>query len=235
MEPGEDGMKRDPGKVDTGGRVNPIAATPRCGKELEGGRLCRAAVSAAGMRCLDHQDVAACDLEARSELPAGVVVPAVFLKDKDRQLALEAYVAEIYRDYVGLNTGADLRQILVAGAAYVRLVYDCASMEPKALDFLSKIVDRHLRNLKATPKEIADGQARGARGGAELGALAAAAGVGALLERVRGVLTPGQLQALAGGRAPQGLGVGRLCQAELGGSSTELDQDASEATDPFGD
>jgi hypothetical protein len=225
-------MKRNPGNVDTGGDGKPVPVTVRCGKELGDGRLCREPVPTAGMRCRHHPDVAAGDLEARPELPAGVVVPEVFPKDKDRQRALEAYVAEIYRDYVGLNTGADLRQILVAGAAYVRLVYDCASMEPKALDFLSKIVDRHLRNLRATPKEIADGQSKGNRDAAGLGALAAAAGVGALLERVRATMTPGQLKALRAGGAPQGLGVGAIGAP---GAGVEVAQDDEQAPDPFGD
>jgi hypothetical protein len=224
-------MKRDPGKVDTGSRGNAIAAAPRCGKEIEGGRICREVVAMAGMRCRHHLDVAAGDLEARPELPAGVVVPAVFT-DPAWQAALVGYVAEIYRDYAGLNTGADLRQILMAGSAYIRLVYGCAALEPKDLDFLSKIVDRHLRNLKATPKEIADGQSKGNRDAAGLGALAAAAGVGALLERVRATLTPGQLKALRAGGAPQGLGVGAIGAP---GAGVEVAQDDGQAPDPFGD
>lgn len=228
----EDGMKRDPGRIDTGSRGNPIAVSPRCGMEMDGGRLCRSAVPVAGMRCSDHQDLAPGDLEARPELPPGVVVPEVFPKDKDRQRALEGYVAEIYRDYAGLNTGADLRQILMAGAAYVRLLYDGASLDPKDMDFLSKIVDRHLRNLRATPKEIADGQSKGNRDAAGLGALAAAAGVGALLERVRATMTPGQLKALRAGGAPQGLGVGAIGAP---GAGIEVAQDDDQAPDPFGD
>lgn len=225
-------MKREPGKVETGSRGNPIAASPRCGKDLGEGRVCRSAVAAAGMRCSDHQDVMIGDLEAQVELPDGVLVPLVFAQDKDRQRALEGYVAEIYRDYAGLNTGADLRQILMAGAAYVRLLYDGATLDPKAMDFLSKIVDRHLRNLRATPKEIADGQSKGNRDAAGLGALAAAAGVGALLERVRATMTPGQLKALRAGGAPQGLGVGAIGAP---GAGTEVAQDDDQAPDPFGD
>ncbi|MDP2361970.1 MAG: hypothetical protein Q8O14_14675 [bacterium] len=222
-------MKRDPRKVDTGGRDSPIVTAPRCGKELDGGRICQALVVAPGLRCQHHQDVTAGDLEAKVELPPGVVVPEVFAKEKDRQRALEGYVAEVYRDYAGLNTGADLRQILVAGAAYVRLLYDGAALDPKAMDFLSKIVDRHLRNLKATPKE----QGGGDKGkGAGLGALAAAAGVGALLERVRGVLTPGQLKALQAGGAPRGLGVEAMGRP---GACMEVGQDGDESPDPFGD
>ncbi|MDP2360605.1 MAG: hypothetical protein Q8O14_07615 [bacterium] len=226
-------MKQEPGKIDTSDQAGPVSIGPRCGTDLGDGRVCRVYVPAAGLRCALHQDVSPGDLEARLELPAGVVVPTVFPKDQDRQRALEGYVAEIYRDYTGLNTGADLRQILVAGAAYVRLVHDCATMEPKALDFLSKIVDRHLRNLKATPKEIADGQARGVKGGAQLGALAAAAGVGALLERVRATMTPGQLKALQAGGAPRGLGVEAMGAP---GAGVEVPQDDDDQTaDPFGD
>jgi hypothetical protein len=230
-------MKREPGKVQTGSRENPIGVAPRCGKELDGGRLCRAVALAPGMRCAAHQDVTASDLEARVELPDGVAVPLVFAKDKDRQRALEGYVAEIYRDYAGLNTGADLRQILMAGASYVRLVYDGATMEPKAMDFLSKIVDRHLRNLKATPKEIADGQAKGNMDAAGLGALAAAAGVGALLERVRATMTPGQMKALRAGGAPRGLGLEAMGAPGAGVEVAQADGDQADdqAPDPFGD
>ena len=84
-----------------------------------------------------------------------------------------------------------------------------------------------------TPKEIADGQARGAKGGAELGALAAAAGGGALLERVRATMTPGQLKALQAGGAPRGLGVEAMGAP---GAGVEVAQDGEDqAPDPFGD
>lgn len=213
--------------------INPIAGKPRCLIELDGGRLCQTAVPRAGMRCHRHAAAVPADLVAKLDLPEGMTLPQAFPSDPERQLALHNYVAEVYRDYTGLNTGTDLRQILVAGVAYVRLVFEGLTMEARDVDALSKVVDRHLRNLKATPKEIAAGEARGIKSGKELGALAAGVGVGALLERVRSVLTPSQLLAMATGKVPRGLGLERLDQADAG--SVEISQDEDQAPDPFGD
>jgi hypothetical protein len=190
-------MEPKPEKVDTGGRGNPLARAPRCGAELDGGRLCRAAVPMRGMRCGLHQARPE-DLVPGPELPAGVRVPALF-QDPTWQNALTWFVAEIYRDYTGLNTGADLRQILAAGAAHVRLVFGTETLDPKDIELLSRVVDRHLRNLRATPKEQeASKTGKGGKDGSAL--LAAGMGVGALLERVRGALSPAQRRALAAGR-----------------------------------
>jgi len=154
------------------------------------------AVPMTGMRCHLHQARPE-DLVPGPDLPAGVVVPALF-QDPAWQLALTWFVAEVYRDYVGLNTGADLRQIVAAGAAHVRLTYGMESLDPKDIELLSRVVDRHLRNLRATPKEQ---EAKGGKGGKDgPGLLATGVQVGALLERVRGVLTPAQMRALSGGR-----------------------------------
>ena len=194
-------MEPKPEKVDTGGRGNPLARAPRCGAELEGGRLCRQPVPMRGMRCSLHQAKPE-DLVPGPELPAGVRVPALF-QDPAWQSALTWFVAEIYRDYTGLNTGADLRQILAAGAAHVRLVFGTESLDPKDIELLSRVVDRHLRNLRATPKEQEAGKTGKGGKGAE-GLLMAGVQVGALLERVRGALSPAQRRALAAGRTIAG-------------------------------
>ncbi|MFA7331973.1 MAG: hypothetical protein WC326_12965 [Candidatus Delongbacteria bacterium] len=189
-------MKPEPGKVDTGTRGG-FGRSPRCNRELEDGRLCRQPVPMAGMRCYLHQAKPE-DLVPAPDLPAGVVVPSLF-QDPAWQLSLVGFVADIYRDYAGLNKGADLRQILAAGAAHVRLTYGMEALEPKDIELLSRVVDRHLRNLRATPKEQEAGRA-GKDGKGALGALAAGVQVGALLERVRGALSPAQRRALAAGR-----------------------------------
>ncbi len=189
-------MKPEPGKVETGGRAG-FSRQPRCNQGLEDGRLGRQPVPMAGMRCYLHQAKPE-DLVLGPELPAGVAVPALF-QDPAWQTALVGFVAELYRDYAGLNTGADLRQILAAGAAHVRLTYGIEALDPKDSELLSRVVDRHLRNLRATPKEQEAGRT-GKDGQGALGALAAGVQVGALLERVRGALSPAQRRALAAGR-----------------------------------
>jgi hypothetical protein len=196
-------MEPRPEKVDTGGRGNPLARSPRCGAELEGGRLCQAVVPMRGMRCRQHHAKPE-DLVPAPELPAGVSVPALF-QDPAWQFSLVEFVADLYRDYAGLNTGADLRQILAAGAAHVRLTYGMEALDPKDIELLSRVVDRHLRNLRATPKEQ---EARtGKDGKGAQGVLAAGMQVGALLERVRGALSPAQRSALAAGRPIAGADV----------------------------
>jgi len=131
-----------------------------------------------------------------------VAVPALF-QDPAWQRSLVGFVADIYRDYTGLNTGADLRQILAAGAAHVRLTYGMEALDPKDIELLSRVVDRHLRNLRATPKEQ-EASRTGKDGKGGPGLLAAGMQVGALLERVRGALSPAQMRALAGGRSIAG-------------------------------
>lgn len=222
-------MRLDPNKIGAGPRGH-VPAAPRCGQVLEGGRICRAVVPAAGLRCADHQTTVAGDLLAGPELPAGVAVPALF-QDPAWQQALVGFVAEIYRDYTGLNTGADLRQILAAGAAHVRLVFGTESLDPKDIELLSRVVDRHLRALRATPKEQEAGRTGKDGKGGGTGLLAAGMGVGALLERVRGVLTPGQLRALAGGGGMPSLATDR----EIAVASTDSNQETAEDPDPFGD
>lgn len=192
-------MKPEPGKVDTGTRRG-LAGVPRCRRELADGRLCQMAVPMTGMRCHLHQARPE-DLVPGPDLPAGVAVPALF-QDPAWQLALTWFVAEVYRDYVGLNTGADLRQIVAAGAAHVRLTYGMECLDPKDIELLSRVVDRHLRNLRATPKEQESKAGKGGKDGP--GLLATGVQVGALLERVRGVLTPAQMRALSGGRPVAG-------------------------------
>jgi hypothetical protein len=228
-------MEPKPGKVDTGTTgKDPIAGRPRCGVELPDGRVCRQVVRMLGMRCQLHQARPE-DLVPGPELPAGVAVPQVF-RDPAWQHALVGFVAELYRDYQGLNTGADLRQILAAGATHVRLLFGTEGLDPKDIELLSRVVDRHLRNLRATPKEQEASKA-GKRGEGEAGLLAAGMGVGALLERVRGVLTPGQMRALAGGRRAQGLGAPPIGQ-EVGLAADEAglaEDDEDQAPDPFGD
>lgn len=194
-------MKPEPGKVDTGGRAG-FNRMPRCNRELDDGRLCRQPVPMAGMRCYLHQARPE-DLVPGPDLPAGVVVPPLF-QDPTWQQALVGFVAEIYRDYTGLNTGADLRQILAAGAAHVRLVFGTETLDPKDIELLSRVVDRHLRNLRATPKEQEAGRTGkdGKSNGGNM--LLAGVQVGALLERVRGALTPAQRRALAAGRPVAG-------------------------------
>jgi len=196
-------MEPKPEHVDTGGRGNPLARAPRCGAAMEGGRLCRQPVPMAGMRCYLHQAKPE-DLVPAPDLPAGVAVPALF-QDATWQQALVGFVAEIYRDYTGLNTGADLRQILAAGAAHVRLVFGTESLDPKDIELLSRVVDRHLRALRATPKEQEAGRT-GKDGKGAQGLLVAGMQVGALLERVRGALSPAQRHALAAGNPVAGAG-----------------------------
>ncbi len=196
-------MEPKPEHVDTGGRGNPLARAPRCGAAMEGGRLCRQPVPMTGMRCHLHHARPE-DLVPAPELPAGVAVPTLF-QDATWQQALVGFVAEIYRDYTGLNTGADLRQILAAGAAHVRLVFGTESLDPKDIELLSRVVDRHLRALRATPKEQEAGRT-GKDGKGAQGLLVAGMQVGALLERVRGALSPAQRHALAAGRPVAGGG-----------------------------
>lgn len=190
-------MEPKPEHVDKGGRGNPLARAPRCGAAMEGGRMCRQPVPMTGMRCHLHQARPE-DLVPVPELPAGVAVPTLF-QDATWQQALVGFVAEIYRDYTGLNTGADLRQILAAGAAHVRLVFGTESLDPKDIELLSRVVDRHLRALRATPKEQEAGRT-GKDGKGAQGLLVAGMQVGALLERVRGALSPAQRRAMAAGR-----------------------------------
>ena len=229
-------MKLDPNMIGAGPRGH-LPSAPRCGQVLEGGRICRAVVPAVGLRCADHQTMVAGDLLAGPELPAGVAVPALF-QDPAWQQALVGFVAEIYRDYTGLNTGADLRQILAAGAAHVRLVFGTESLDPKDIELLSRVVDRHLRALRATPKEQEAGRT-GKDGKGAQGLLVAGMQVGALLERVRGALSPAQRQALAAGRpvagggdlAPQGPAV-PADNAEAEVLEEELDLPGNAAEDP---
>lgn len=217
-------MKPDPSKVDAGGKSQALPRLPRCNRELEDGRLCRNTVPMAGMRCHLHQARPE-DLVPGPDLPAGVAVPPLF-QDPAWQQALVGFVAEIYRDYVGLNTGADLRQIVAAGAAHVRLTYGMESLDPKDIELLSRVVDRHLRNLRATPKEQ-EASRTGKEGKGAAGALVAGMQVGALLERVRGALTPAQRQALAAGRAIAGTEVLQAHGPALARQATD-DQDEDE-------
>ncbi len=132
-------------------------------------------------------------------LPDGFQIQKVF-KQEDRQAELERYVERIMVEY-GLNQSADLRQVLLSGIAYVRLVFDGPILEPKDLEHLSRVVDRHLRNLRATPKEQQEARSTGDRDSNLPGPSGLQAA--AILERVRVSLSASQLQALAGGTGAQ--------------------------------
>ena len=181
--------------------LNPSRKPPRavpkllCGAPLGGGETCQHAVSSPGP-CFAHGGGVN---RPDPGLPAGVRVHKAFLQE-DRQAELEKYVATVSREYA-LNEAADLRQAILSGVAYVRLLFDGATMEPKEMDMLSRVVDRHLRNLRATPKEQAAGKVPG--GPAEAtGLLGAGMMPAGILERVRLALTPTQVRELTQGRQP---------------------------------
>jgi hypothetical protein len=136
-----------------------------------------------------------------------VKLPVVFKGAAEQQAELESFVAGCLDEYQ-LNTVADVRQVLMAGVAYVRLMYSGASIEPKDADYFSRIVDRHLRNLRATPKEQAAGRHEGDPPGVtDPGKLLAAGiGVGGFLERARQAMGGMALKKLAAGEEIEQVG-----------------------------
>jgi hypothetical protein len=130
-----------------------------------------------------------------------------------------------------LNDAADLRQTLLSGIAFVRLQFEGATMKPQEVDMLSRVVDRHLRNLRATPKEQAAGKTTPG-GGTPVGPGMMPA---AILERVRLALTPGQVSAMIAGQRPS-IGPARLVDggAGLPDAGEEIFQEPRRAQqDPF--
>ncbi len=188
-------MKRQDGALNPARRRALPAPGRVCGAPLRGGGTCQR-LSADGP-CADHGGKKDPDLPAG--LPDGFKVHKVFKKE-DRQAELERYVERILVEY-GLNQSADLRQVLLSGIAYVRLLFDGPTLEPKDLDYLSRVVDRHLRNLRATPKEQQEARSTGDRESNLPGPSGLQAA--AILERVRVSLSASQLQALAGGTGAQ--------------------------------
>lgn len=123
-----------------------------CGAPTLDGAICQRQVAAGG-RCWEHGAPGAPDLPS---LPDGARIPKAFVQE-DRQRELERFVADCLKTY-DLNDAADLRQTLLSGIAFVRLQFEGATMKPQEVDMLSRVVDRHLRNLRATPKEQAAGK-----------------------------------------------------------------------------
>ena len=215
-------------------KLNPspsrATAAPRlvCGAPLDGGATCQVAVSGPHP-CRMHGGPSGFE---PGSLPEGLRIHKAFA-DEDRQAELERYVGSLLEEY-GLNETADLRQIILSGVAYVRLLHEGPTMEPRDVDYLSRVVDRHLRNLRATPKEQA-----GPAGGppADAGVLGAGVAIGSLMERVRLALSPAQLAGLARGAQPGARGPDRGA-GRPAGRSVEV-QEAEElgpvAPDPFAD
>lgn len=221
-------MKRDDRKLNPS--PSRKTATPRlvCGAPLDGGATCQMSVSGPHP-CRLHGGPSGFDA---GSLPDGLQIHKAFA-DEGKQAELERYVGSLLDEYQ-LNETADLRQIILSGVAYVRLLYDGPTMEPRDLDYLSRVVDRHLRNLRATPKEQA-----GPAGGpaADAGVLGAGVAIGSLMERVRLALSPAQLTRLAQGGPPDGRSAGRGASGSAG-RAVEI-QEAEElrpaAPDPFDD
>lgn len=175
-----------------------------CGAPLPGGGCCARPVATPGP-CYEHGGPRPAQ---ETGLPAGYRIHKAFAQE-DRQLELERYVARIMVEYA-LNETADLRQVVLSGIAYVRLLFDGATMEAKELEMLSRVVDRHLRNLRATPAAQAAGKTpcTGEGGLPAPGMMPAA-----ILERVRLALTPGQVAAMVGGRGLDQQAPGRTTPA----------------------
>lgn len=215
-------------------RLNPEGPEPSqppirvCGAKLaDGSGTCQVAVSG-NWRCRAHGGPSGFE-DAETGLPDGVTVHKAF-DDEARQLELERYVGSILREYE-LNEAADMRQTILSGIAYVKLLFDGATMAAKDMDAYSKVVDRHLRNLRATPKEQTSGrQGPGDQDGG--GALGAGIAVGALLQRVASVLTAPQVAALKQGRTPA---TGSRVEPDSGPLPAEAEVLAPDAPDPFGD
>ena len=220
-------MQRRDGHLNPDLRVAPSEPTLVCGAPMDGGNSCQRRVTGPH-RCRYHGGPTG--YEDQNRLPDGLAIHKAF-DDEAQQAELEKYVASILNEY-DLNETADLRQIVLSGIAYVRLLYDGAKMEPKEMEHLSRIVDRHLRNLRATPREQSGGKTPGAGGS---GDLANGLVLGTLLERVRGALSPAQLASIAGGK-PTRLGKGTLADS---GSVTPEPADVeilgNSAPDPFDD
>ena len=178
--------------------LNPTRPEPErkerriCGAPLPDGGTCQKAVRG-DHPCRLHGGPAG--YSTGEEKVLEVEVPVVFSENQAQGWLVE-YVREIQAEY-GLNTAADLRQTILAGVAYVRILLGGSDMNTKDLNNCSLVVDRHLRNLRATPKEQRIGRSPGSDGDNALGA---GMEVGALMERVRVALTPGQVADLASGR-----------------------------------
>ncbi len=226
-------MKRQDGALNPA-RVRAVTTPTRvCGAPLPGGGSCSRA-SADGQPCADHGGRR--EEPGPASLPEGFKLHKVF-KQEDRQAELDRYVGRILVEY-GLNQSADLRQVLLSGIAYVRLLFEGATMDPRELDYLSRVVDRHLRNLRATPKEQAATKGDGASGADPQGLLPSGQQPSAILERVRLSLTAGQVQDLVSGR---GLKSGAKAVAEAGEAEELFPEpgrtvpDPDLEIDPFGD
>lgn len=214
--------------------LNPANAKPPaparvCGARLnDGSGTCQAPVSGPHP-CRHHGGPTGYD-EAPKGLPDGLVIHKVF-KQEDRQRELEKYISSILEEYQ-LNEAADLRQVILSGVAYVRLLFDGGTKEPREMDYLSRIVDRHLRNLRATPKERAapTGHAGGIVPGGDQQGLVNGAALGMFFERVRGVLSPAELAKVASGGQ-----VRMAAPAQALDVADEVENEGDLTPDPFGD
>lgn len=216
-------MQRQDGHLNPDRRSTPSEPEFVCGAPTSKGGTCQQRVTGP-YPCRQHGGPSGYEGD---ELPDGLKVHKVF-KEEDQQRELEKYIASILTEY-DLNETADLRQIVLSGIAYVRLLFQGAMMDAKDMDNMSRVVDRHLRNLRATPKEQTAGKTPGSGGS---GDLANGLVLGTLLERVRGALTPAQLAAAAQGKQPR-LSKGTVADSAPDTAEVEILEEPG--PDPFGD